>query len=396
MSATGHALLSPSSSHRWINCTPSARLEEGVPDKGSVYAEEGSCAHALCEFKLLHYLNVETGGKYEQALKAANDEFEQGREQYFTDEMKEATDLYVSVVREKYRDALKSTADAQLFVEKRLDFTKYIPDSFGTADAIIIADGMMEVIDFKYGKGVEVSATENTQMMIYAIGALDAYSWEYDIRCVRMTIIQPRKQNISEYELSVDELAKWQEEKLTPAARKANKGEGEQKPGEWCRFCKVQAQCAKLAEQALSVHSEHKDKGLITAEQMPAILEVIPTIKKWCTAVEEYALAKAIEGTKYKGWKVVEGKSNRTIINQNLLIERLLEAGATDIYKPQELKGIGELEKMVGKKKFTAMSPNCVVKPKGKPTLAPSSDDREECDNYSSAQKDFENIEIED
>lgn len=396
MSATGHALLSPSSSHRWINCTPSARLEEGVPDKGSIYAEEGSCAHALCEFKLLHYLNVETGGKYEQALKAARDEFEQGREKYSTDEMKEATDLYVSVVWEKYRDALKSTADAQLFVEKRLDFTKYIPDSFGTADAIIIADGMMEVIDFKYGKGVEVSATENTQMMIYALGALDAYSWEYDIRCVRMTIIQPRKQNISEYELSVDELAKWQEEKLTPAARKANKGEGEQKPGEWCRFCKVQAQCAKLAEQAMSVHSEHKDKGLITVEQMPAILEVIPTIKKWCTAVEEYALAKAIEGTKYKGWKVVEGKSNRTIINKNLLIERLLEAGATDIYKPQELKGIGELEKMVGKKKFTAMSPNCVVKPKGKPTLAPSSDDREECNDYSSAQKDFENIEIDE
>lgn len=396
MSATGHALLSPSSSHRWINCTPSARLEEGVPDKGSVYAEEGSCAHALCEFKLLHYLNVETGGKYEQALKAARDEFEQGREKYFTSEMKEAADLYKSVVWEKYRDALKSTADAQLFVEKRLDFTKYIPDSFGTADAIIIADGMMEVIDFKYGKGVEVSATENTQMMIYALGALDAYSWEYDIRCVRMTIIQPRKQNISEYELSVEELVKWQEEKLTPAARKADKGEGEQMPGEWCRFCKVQAQCAKLAEQAMSVHSKHKDKGLITAEQMPAILEVIPTIKKWCTAVEEYALAKAIEGTKYKGWKVVEGKSNRTIINQNLLIERLLEAGATDIYKPQELKGIGELEKMVGKKKFTAMSPNCVVKPKGKPTLAPSSDDREECDSYSSAQKDFENIEIED
>lgn len=367
-----------------------------MPDKGSVYAEEGSCAHALCESKLLHYLNVETGGKYEQALKAARDEFEQGREKYSTDEMKEATDLYVSAVWEKYRDALKSTADAQLFVEKRLDFTKYIPDSFGTADAIIIADGMMEVIDFKYGKGVEVSATENTQMMIYALGALDAYSWEYDIRCVRMTIIQPRKQNISEYELSVEELSKWQEEKLTPAARKANKGEGEQKPGEWCRFCKVQAQCAKLAEQALSVHSEHKDKGLITAEQMPAILEVIPTIKKWCTAVEEYALAKAIEGTKYKGWKVVEGKSNRTIINQNLLIERLLEAGATDIYKPQELKGIGELEKMVGKKKFTAMSPNCVVKPKGKPTLAPSSDDREECDNYSSAQKDFENVNIDE
>lgn len=395
MSATGHALLSPSSSHRWINCTPSARLEEGVPDKGSVYAEEGSCAHALCEFKLLHYLNVETGGKYEQALKAARDEFEQGREKYSTDEMKEATDLYVSVVWEKYRDALKSTADAQLFVEKRLDFTKYIPDSFGTADAIIIADGMMEVIDFKYGKGVEVSATENTQMMIYALGALDAYSWEYDIRCVRMTIIQPRKQNISEYELSVDELDKWQEEKLTPAARKANKGDGEQKPGEWCRFCKVQAQCAKLAEQALSVHSEHKDKGLITAEQMPAILEVIPTIKKWCTAVEESALARAIDGEEFEGWKIVEGRSIRVVSDSGLLGARLEEAGATDIYKPKELRALGELEKLVGKKKFAELSDGCVIKPEGKPALVPLSDKRPP-KNYSSAQKDFENIEIDE
>ena len=363
-----------------------------MPDKGSVFAEEGSCAHALCELKLLNLLNFERGDKAE-AIKKAGQEFEQGREKFYGTEMEDAVAMYVSSVWGKYCAAVKSTPDAELFIEKRLDFGKYIPGSFGTADAIIIADDVMEVIDFKYGKGVEVSATNNTQMMIYALGAIDAYSWEYDIKRVRMTIIQPRMSNISEFEMLTEDLMKWQEEILTPSAKKADKGEGEQQPGEWCRFCKVKAQCAKLAGLAITTHKQNEKKGLIPIEQMPSILEVIPTIKKWCTSVEEYALAQAIEGVKYEGWKVVEGRSLRVISDPDLLSRNLLGAGIEDIYKPKELRAMGELEKLAGKKKFAELSKGCITKPEGKPALVPVSDKREE-KKYNSAENDFKDLQF--
>lgn len=393
MPAVGHALLSPSSSNRWIHCTPSARLEENVPDEGSIYAEEGSCAHALCEATLLGLLNAERNGQYAEAEKKAKAEYEDGRERFYSTAMQDAVDVYVSNVWEKYLFAIDITPDAELFVEKRLDFGKYIPGSFGTADAIIIADGMMEVIDFKYGRGVEVSAIENTQMMIYALGALDAYSWEYDIKSVRMTIIQPRKANVSEYERTVEELQTWQENVLTPAAERANKGEGEQKPGEWCRFCRVKARCSCLAAQSVKVYKENETKELITPAQMSGLLALIPAIKSWCTAVEEYALARAVDGEAYAGWKVVEGRSIRKIVEPDLLAAKLIEAGYKDIYKPVELRPLGELEKLVGKKDFSSLSKGMVEKPEGKPVLVPESDKRE-AKVYSRAAKDFENINL--
>ena len=224
MAAESHALLSPSSSHRWLNCTPSARLEETVKDQGSVYAEEGSCAHALCEYKLLSLLNAEREGKYEDEMRKALVEYEKGIKQYGGVEMEECNDMYKSIVWDKYREAVSRTKDAELFIEKKLDFSDFIPDSFGTADAVIISDGLMEVIDFKYGKGVEVSAVGNTQMMIYALGALAAFSWEYKIERVRMTIIQPRKSNISDYELSVEELDVWKNDVVIPRADAAYEG----------------------------------------------------------------------------------------------------------------------------------------------------------------------------
>ena len=395
MAATGHALLSPSSSHRWIHCTPSARLEEGVPDTGSVYAEEGSCAHALCECGLLRLLEAERGDGYTGARREAEREFEAGRERFYNAEMQEAVDMYVALVWEKYREAVKTTLDAELFVERRLDFGKYIPGSFGTADAIVIADGLMEVVDFKYGKGVEVSATGNTQMMIYALGALDAYSWEYDIRRVRMTIVQPRKANVSEYELGVEDLARWQEEVLSPAARKADRGEGEQQPGEWCRFCKVRARCARLADQATAAYLRHERKETISDTEMPPLLALLPAIKAWAVSVEEYALARAVSGVEFPGWKVVEGRSVRKVADPVTLRQRLLDAGARaeDICKPTELRPIGELEKLVGKKEFARLAEGCVEKPEGKPALVPSSDKRA-AKNYSTAQADFESLRL--
>jgi len=396
MSAQGHALLSPSSSHRWIHCTPSARLEENEVDKGSEFAREGSTAHALCERNLRLLLagisSMDEVSDEPNLILDAHNEYMEG-EDYHSKEMEICADEYVSIVWNKYQDALSSTKDSVLYVESKLDFSEFIPGSFGTADAIIITDGTMEVIDFKYGKGVEVSAVENSQMMIYALGALREYEVMYDIKNVRMTIVQPRKYNISEYELSVDELIKWANKTLVPAAKKANLGEGEQEPGEWCRFCKIKATCAKLANQAISVYTKNEIKERIADTDMGTILGLIPAIKAWCTAVEDYATAQAIAGKEYNGYKVVEGRSLRRITSPDELGAKLLDAGYADIYKPRELKPIGELEKFVGKKEFAVLADGFIEKPKGKPTLVPNSDKREPM-NYNSAVEDFKNINL--
>lgn len=384
MSATGHALLSPSASHRWIHCTPSARLEENTPDLGSSYAYEGTIAHALCESKILALMGEDNA----KALA----EVEEGRDLVDT-EMENCAEEYASLVWNKYQEALKSTSDARLFIERQLDFSAFVPDSFGTADAIIIADGRMEVIDFKYGKGVEVYALENPQMMIYALGAIQEFEIEYNISSVRMTIVQPRKQNISEWEISCDLLLLWMENILIPAARKAYKGEGEQEPGEWCRFCKVKATCSKLANQAIAVYTKHEDKATISVKEMADILKLIPSIKTWCTAVEDYATAQAIGGTKFDGWKLVEGRSLRRITDERTLGNRMAQQGYVGMYREPSLKPIGDLEKMCGKKKFAELAEGLIEKPQGKPTLVPVSDKREPI-RVSSAINDFKDLNL--
>lgn len=388
MAASSHALLGPSSSHQWLNCTPSARLCESVEDKGSNFALEGSCAHALCEQKLWELL-----GDKDKADEAFREQEKCDRERFYGNEMESCADDYASAVWGKYQEALKTTPDAKIFIERRLDFSAWIPESFGTADAIIIADGTMEVIDYKYGRGVEVSAVSNTQMMIYALGAIREFEDAYRIEHVRMTIIQPRLGNFSEYEMSVDDLSKWAEEELAPKARLAWAGEGEENPGPWCRFCRVKARCAKLANQAISVFLGHENKELITDEEMPEILRLQPAIVAWAKSVEEYALAKAMNGTEFKGFKLVEGRSIRKVSDESALVDRLKEAGYTtgEIYKSPELRSIGDLEKLVGKKDFAAMSQGCIVKPQGKPTLVPESDKRAPM-SINSAASDFMNI----
>ena len=324
------------------------------------------------------------------------EEINQLNAQYHTGEMDEYTDTYKTIVLEKYNAARVATPDARLLVETRLDFSEYIPDAFGTADAIIIADGVMEVIDFKYGKGVKVSAYKNPQMLIYALGAYDRFSFDYRIERVRMTIVQPRIDNLSEYEISVSDLMAWVDTELKPKAQQAYEGNGPQVPGEWCQFCKVKSSCRALTERCKQTAEKYPDPKLLSADELAtAVLPILPTIKTWLTGVEDYALQQALSGVQLPGWKLVEGRSNRKITDPEAAAVALNQAGykTTEIYKPQELRTITELEKLTGKKQFAAICGDYIDKPQGKPTLAPESDKRPAIDP---AADDFKDINLTD
>ncbi len=381
----GHALLSPSASHRWLHCTAAPRLEEGIEDKGSDYAAEGTLAHAYCAMKLKQFLGLPTDGEKKE-IAELNDK-------YHTGEMDEYTDTYATIVLEKYNAARAATPDAQLRIETRLDFTDYIPEAFGTADAIIIADGVMEVIDFKYGKGVKVSAEANPQMMIYALGAYARFSFDYRIDSLRATIVQPRIDNLSEFEITIQELTEWADKTLKPAAEKAYKGDGPQVPGEWCQFCKVKSCCRALANQCTQLAEDYAYKILTAEELAKDVLPRLATVKTWLSGIEDYALQQALNGVKLPGWKIVEGRSVRKIVDADATIKALNQAGykTTEILKPQELRTITDLEKLVGKKKFAALCGEWIDKPKGKPTLAPESDKRKAIDPVA---EDFKDIDI--
>lgn len=378
-----HALLSPSAAHRWMNCTAAPLLEINVEDAGSDYAAEGTLAHAYCALKLKKYLGLPTADE-EKEIEALS--------QYHTGEMDEYTDTYVSIVLEKFNAARAHTKDAQLLVETRLDFSKHIPDAFGTADAIIIADGTIDEIDFKYGKGVKVSAFQNPQMMIYGLGAFEKFDFEYDIRRVRMTIIQPRIDNLSEYEVTTAELLSWAIKELEPKAKEAYSGKGKQQPGDWCQFCKVKHTCRALVNLCKET-AQNNAQLLSTDELAKDVLPMLPIIKTWLAGVEDYALQQALSGVSLPGWKLVEGRSNRKIVNVEGAATALINAGyaKTAIYKPQELCTITELEKMVGKKQFAALCADFIEKPKGKPTLAEESDKRPALDPVA---EDFKDVQL--
>lgn len=381
-----HALLSPSAAHRWLNCTAAPRLEENVEDKSSSYADEGTLAHAYCAKHLKTFLGVDTVDE--------DAEIEQFYELYHTGEMDEYTDTYKTIVLEKFNQARTKTRDAQLLVEVRLDFTKYMPEAFGTADAVIIADGCLEIIDFKYGKGVKVSAYNNPQMKIYALGAYEAFSFEYNITRVRMTIVQPRIDNLSEFEITADDLQKWAEEELQPKAKEAFSGKGKQMPGAWCQFCKVKARCKALTETALNLAKEKADPNLLTPEEIANdVLPFIDIVKSWLTGVEEYTLQAALNGTNYPGYKIVAGRSIRKITDAEAVMQELQSnAFAEESYmKPRELRSITDLEKLVGKKRFAELCGKWIEKPQGKPTLVPESDKRPA---YDTTADDFKDVNV--
>ena len=315
-------------------------------------------------------------------------------ENYHTGEMDEYTDVYKIIVLEKLTAARTATRDARLLVETRLDFSYYVPEAFGTSDAVIIADGCMEVIDFKYGKGVRVSAIDNEQMKIYALGAYLKHSFEYRIERVRMTIIQPRIDNLSEAEMTVEDLLQWAEEELRPRALEAFAGKGKQQPGEWCQFCRVKCRCKALADRCTAVARDHKDPALLTPQQMASeVLPWLPVIKAWAAAMEDYALQQALEGVSYEGYKLVEGRSVRKITDPAAVMGLLAKEGyAPDEYmKPATLCGLTDLEKLVGKKRLATLCAPYIAKPQGKPTLV-SADDKRPA--FNAAADDFKDLKI--
>lgn len=384
-----HAILSPSGASRWLACTPSARLEERFPYRVGTAADEGTLAHSLCELilkKNLKLVNRTTYAKELAKIQSHN---------LYEHVMFEYCENYAVFVQEQLSEAKKHTSDALLFLEQKLDLTDFIPEGFGTGDAVIIANGVMEIIDFKYGKGVPVFAPENKQMMLYGLGALKGYDFIYDIHTVRMTIFQPRIDNVSTWEIEAAELMAWAETDLKVKAKQAFDGEGEYQPGSHCMFCKAKAVCKANADYHLEAAKyDFKQSPLLTDDEVSDILNRADAFKKWLTAVEDHALNEAINSNKnWPGYKLVEGRSNRTYSDPVAVANKLLKEGySEDVIYNKSILGITAMEKELGKAEFAEKLSDLIIKPPGKPTLVPATDKRPAWNSTETAKADFAEV----
>ena len=371
-----HALLSASSSHRWLNCPPSARLSEHYADQGSEYAAEGTEAHALCEYKL----------KTALGLKASNPA---ANLRYYNDEMEDCANGYAAFIQELVATAKQTCRDPIVLIEQRLDFSRYVRDGFGTGDCVLIADGTLHVVDYKHGQGVLIEAEGNPQMMLYALGALELFDGIYDISTVSMTIYQPRRDNVSTHTVFKEALYQWAEEVLRPASEQAYAGEGAFRCGDWCRFCKAKSECRARAEENMALaRYDFRKPPLLTDDEVEFILARVDELIAWATGIKEYALQAALRGKRWDGWKLVEGRANRRYTDEQAVAQAVIAAG----YDPYEstLRGITAMEKALGKATFHDLLAPLVEKPQGKPTLVLLSDKRPA---IATAQYDFMEVE---
>ena len=421
----GHAVLSASSAKQWLNCPPSARLKERFPNESSVYAEEGTAAHELGEYKIRHgYLH---------------DRMRRPQSDFYNEEIEAATDMYAEFAIEVIEGMKKSGSAPLVLVEERLDYSHLAPGGFGTGDLVVIGKtddghGLIHVVDYKNGKGVYVSADHNPQMMLYALGALHAYGYIYDIELVRMSIVQPRLENISTFEMTADELTAWGES-IRPIAQLAYEGKGAQKAGDWCRFCPAKPVCRACMEEALSLAREEfldldagvldeadipteaddrtqnaetdvtaaynpvmdtvvfKSPSLVPISELADVLPVLNRISSWIESVFAFLSGEAINhGVPIPGYKVVEGRGRRIFSDTKAVIDAAVQNGYTDLYK-QELISLTEFEKMMGKKKFSEILGEYVFKPPGKLALVPESDPRPAVDMMNTAKDEFKALE---
>lgn len=357
-----HALLSASSSHRWLNCPPSARLCEQYEDKGSYYAAEGTEAHALGEYKLKTALGIKAKDPTSALTR-------------FSEEMDECANGYAAYILELVETAKQTCTDPVVLIEQRLDFSKYVEEGFGTGDCVIIADGTLHIVDYKHGQGVLVEAADNPQMKLYALGALELFDGIYDIDKVSMTIYQPRRDNVSTHTVFKESLYQWAEEVLKPTAEIAYAGKGEYNCGEWCQFCKAKYECRKRAEQNMELAKlDFKRPPLLEDDEIESILGKIDDLVSWASDIKDYALQAALGGKLWFGWKVVEGKSNRKYVNEDAVAKAVTTAGYDPYYT--SVMGITAMEKTLGKAKFAELLGGLVEKPQGKPTLVPEGDKR--------------------
>ncbi len=379
-----HAALPPSSAERWKNCPGSVKLAKEFPQETtSAYAEEGTHAHSVAELKL-RYANGEIKGagftRKLNRLKA---------NEYWCGEMDEATTYYADAVVEMLHGA---GDNAELLIEQSYRLDEWVPECFGTSDAVIIGDGVLNVIDLKYGKGVKVDAENNAQLRLYGLGAAGLFDGIYDFDRVRMTIIQPRLDHISQEEVPLEELRRWAAEEIRPAAEEALAGSDRTACGDWCRFCPAKATCRTRAEYCLELaKDEFRAPPLLTADEIAEVLKRADMIKKWADEIAAYALDQALAGEHYDGWKVVEGRSNRKYADEVKVAETLKTAGYDEamLYE-RKLLGITAMEKLVGKKKLTETLGDLIIKPAGKPVLVPESDKRDAISTADSAKADFQ------
>ena len=409
-----HALLSASSSKQWLNCPPSARLQEQFPNESSVYAEEGTFAHSVCEYKVKKYL-------HERVKRPQSENF-------YSEELEQSTDAYYEFVVSIIEEMKRCGCEPLVMVEERVDYSHIAPSGFGTADMVIIghdADGrgILHICDYKNGKGVFVDYNHNSQMMLYALGALNAYGYIYPIEIVRMSIIQPRLENIGTCEMSADELTAWGES-IKETAKMAYEGKGEQKAGDWCRFCRAKPVCRACKEEALALCREEfldldagafsedaraspyeddmnapytpdltapafKQPGLVPMSELVAVLPTLNRIGSWIESVFAYISSEAINhGVPIAGYKVVEGRSKRVFTDTKAVVDTAVQNGYTDLYK-QQLITLTEFEKMMGKKRFAELLGDYVAKPPGKLALVPESDPRPPVDLTNTPDQEF-------
>ena len=372
-----HAILSASGAHRWLECTPAARLELEFKDQESTAAAQGTAAHNLCEHKLKKALHIRS----KRPVSEFND-----------DEMEEHSDAYAEYVLEQLEEVKKNCKDPLVLIEERLDFSCYVPEGFGTADTIIIGDKNLHIIDMKYGQGILVYAEDNPQMKLYALGALASYESLYDIEEVTMHIFQPRRENVSAWTISVDELKKWAENDLKVKAKMAFEGKGEYLPGDWCTFCRAAVKCRARADEKLRLaQSEFKFPPLLTDNEIEEILSKLSDLTRWANEIVAYATDAAVNhGKEWSGFKVVEGRSNRKYKDEDKIAEVAKANGYKDIYRTS-LITLTEMEKLMGKQKFKDILGDFIIKPPGKPTLVPLSNKRQAL-NVSSAKTEFNKI----
>lgn len=362
MAMAKHAFLSASASHRWLNCPPSAKLCEGIEDRSSPYAQEGTDCHELCAYLVEKALGIDT--------RDPTDSLE-----YYNAEMQNCAEEYCNFVLEQIENAKTYCKDPKVMIEQRLDFSRWVENGFGTGDCVIVADEVLQIIDYKHGLGVLVSAEENSQMMCYALGALELFDGIYDINKVQMTIFQPRRDNVSSYSLDKESLLKWADEVLSPTARLAYEGAGEFKAGDHCTFCKVKATCRKRAEYNLELAKyDFEMPAILDEHEIAAILPKVDDLISWGNDIKDYALQQAQSGTHYDGFKVVEGRSNRKYTDDTAVAAAVKDAGF-DPYE-QKLLGLTAMSSLLGKKKFEELLGGLIYKPPGKPALVPESDKR--------------------